>query len=41
MKKRLLALCFAPSLCFSHNIKLNHVLPQVEVKVMVSFASKQ
>lgn len=32
MKKILLALCFTPSICFAHNIKLNHALPQVDVK---------
>ena len=32
MKKLLLALCCVPNLCFAHNIKLNKVLPQVEVK---------
>jgi len=32
MKKVFLALCFVPSLCFAHNIKLNQVLPHVEVK---------
>jgi len=32
MKKRLLALCFVPSLCFAHNIKLNIALPYVGIK---------
>jgi len=31
MKKLLLAFCCMPSLCFAHNIKLNHELPKVTI----------
>jgi YtfJ family uncharacterized protein len=31
MKKLLLALCCVPSLCFAHNIKINHELPKITI----------